>query len=299
MTWCSRYTVERCPPCPRCRPPCRSARGRRCVAAALTQLAHDPALTVGANSGISPLGATMSTRRKVMLSMEKESKSRQGRREKRNHAPVPAEPPTSGDDGWPDGWPTSITVSQYETYFRIACASYRKLREIEHREIDWPTGSEGLPDAESMRRSSYEQRQRFAAVAVIFSALTLESFINHYGSQLDLDLFNALDRSNAAKWQLFPLLRCGKKIASGTTAMNGIGEIFRIRDRLVHDKPHEYRFSPGMDPSEVKIAPIDLATKQDPITHVRNAVKALKEIDPAVEIGWAFEPGTTDWSILL
>lgn len=237
--------------------------------------------------------------------MGKESKSRQDRREKRNHgsagtrAAPDTRPPISGDEGWPDGWPTSITVSQYETYFRIACASYRKLREVEHREIHWPTGSEGPPDVESMRRSSYEQCQRFAAVAVIFSALTLESFINHYGSQLDSDLFKGLDRTNADKWQLFPFLRCGKKIAPGTTAMNGITEVFRVRDRLAHDKPHEYSFSPGMDPANLKIAWIDVATKLDPITHVRNAVKALKEIDPAVEIGWAIEPGPTDWSILL
>lgn len=190
-------------------------------------------------------------------------------------------------------------VSQYETYFRIAGAAFRKLRAVEEREIDWPTGSVGPPNPESLRRSSYEQRHRFAAVAVIFSALTLESFINHYGSQLDPDVFSALDRSNASKWQLFPLLRCGSKLVSGTAAMNGIIEIFRSRDRLVHDKPHQYKFSPGMNPVDFKASPIDLATKIDPIMHVRNALKALKEIDPTVDIDWAFEAGTTDWDMLL
>lgn len=150
-----------------------------------------------------------------------------------------------------------------------------------------------------MRRSSYEQRQRFAAVAVIFSALTLESFINHYGSHLDPDLFNALDRSNLAKWQLFPMLRCGKKLASGGTAMNSIQAIFKIRDRLVHDKPHSFTFGPGLDPKDIKTLPIDLATKMNPIKHVCEALDALKQIDHAAEISWAFEKELNEWDLLL
>lgn len=207
---------------------------------------------------------------------------------------------TTGDSAWPPSDETiRFSVSQYETFFRIACASYRKLREVQEREIDWPTGSTEGPNLESLRGSSYEQRQRFAAVAVIFSALTLESFINHYGSQLDTDLFSALDRSNAAKWQLFPMLRCGKKLAAGSAAMNGIGAIFKIRDRLVHDKPHPFNFGPDTDPKDVKLQPIDLATKLNPIKHVLDALTALKDLDPTVEIRWALEKGLTDWDILL
>lgn len=54
-----------------------------------------------------------------------------------------------------------------------------------------------------------------------------------------------------------------------------------------------------MNPVDFKASPIDLATKIDPIMHVRNALKALKEIDPTVDIDWAFEAGTTDWDMLL
>lgn len=237
--------------------------------------------------------------------MGNESRTKRERREARERgANSSSSRMSSSNDGGNLAWPpsdspVSFSVSQFETFFRIARASYRKLHEVQEREIDWPTGSTSGPNVESLRRSSYESRQRFAAVAIVFSALTLESFINHYGSSLDPDLFNALDRSNSAKWQLFPMLRCGKKLVSGGAAMNGIGEIFRIRDRLVHDKPHHFTLGTGVDPKTIKPMPIDLAKKLDPIRHVREALTALQKIDPTVEIGWAFEEELNDWDILL
>lgn len=81
--------------------------------------------------------------------------------------------------------------------------------------------------------------------------------------------------------------------------MNGIGEIFRIRDRLVHDKPHSFAFGPGLDPKDIKTMAIDLATKLNPIKHVREALTALQKIDPTVEVGWAFKKELNDWDILL
>lgn len=230
--------------------------------------------------------------------MGKESKNRKERQARGSSLTTkqPANSPSFKNSEVGD-WTATFSTSQYETFFRVARASFLKLKGVQEREIVWPAGSE--PDQESMRKSSYEQRQRFAAVAVIFSALTLESFINHYGSQLDADLFDALDRSNAAKWQLFPMLRCGKKLQPGTTAVNGIASLFRLRDRLVHDKPHKITIGPQMDPKDLKIQPIDLATKMDPIKHVRDALTALKEIDPSVEIGWAFEEVASLWDFLL
>ncbi|MDC0716140.1 hypothetical protein [Nannocystis bainbridge] len=239
--------------------------------------------------------------------MGKESKSRRGRRQDRNSAPAAKQPanPLSPESPSvspatsvaPNDWAITLSISQYETFFRIARASFSQLGKVQEREMVWPAGTH--PDPDSMRKSSYEQRQRFAAVAVIFSALTLESFINHYGSQLDTDLFDALDRSNAAKWQLFPLLRCGKKLKPGTTAMNGIVSLFRIRDRLVHDKPHKSTIGPQLDPKDFKVQPIDQATKMDPIKHVRDALEALRELDPSIEIDWAFEKVEPDWNFLL
>jgi len=238
--------------------------------------------------------------------MGNESRIRRERRNARDRAsnsqssPIPVSN-GGGNDGWPPIDATiRFSVSQYETFFRIARASYRKLKEVQEREIDMPTGSTEGPNLESMRRSSYEQRQRFAAVAVVFSALTLESFINHYGSLLGADVFKKLDRkSNAEKWRLFPELRCGKTLASGGTAMEGIKAIFKIRDQLVHDKPHSFTFGPDSDPKDFTVLSIDLATKTDPIKHVCEALDELKQIDPAVEISWAFEKELNEWNLLL
>lgn len=228
--------------------------------------------------------------------VERIAKSGHTSDEQMNEVPTPA--PDYGR--WPPSDATiSFSVSQYGTFFRVACASYRKLHEVQDREIEWQNGSTESPDPQVLRKSSYEQRQRFAAVAVVFSAITLESFINHYGHQLDADLHSALDRSNVAKWQLFPMLRCGKKLASDGLAMKGIGDIFRIYDWLVHDKPHSFTFGPDLDSKDIRVMPIDLATKLNPIRHVRVALTALQQIDPSVEIGWAFENGPDDWGILL
>ena len=81
--------------------------------------------------------------------------------------------------------------------------------------------------------------------------------------------------------------------------MNGIQAIFKIRDQLVHDKPHSFTFGPGLDPKDLKTLPIDLATKINPIKHVCEALDALKQIDPAVEISWAFEKELSEWDLLL
>lgn len=238
--------------------------------------------------------------------MGTESRIRRERRNVRDQASNSRSAPNpvlngGGNDGeLPMDATISFSVSQYETFFRIARASYRKLKEVQEREIDWPTGSTEGPNVESMRRSSYEQRQRFAAVAVVFSALTLESFINHYGSQLGADVFKKLDRkSNAEKWLRIPELRCGKTLAPGGTAMNGIRAIFEIRNQLAHDKPHSFAFGPNSDPKDFKVLSVDLATKTDPIKHVCDVLDELKQIDPAVEIGWAFEKELAEWNLLL
>lgn len=214
-----------------------------------------------------------------------------------NISPEQALPTSEGVSEIPEDWAVTFSVSQYKTFFRVARACHARLKTVKDRELVWQEGCE--PDPESMRKSSYEHRQRLAAVAVVFSALTLESFINHYGQRLDPDVFRALDRSNAEKWSLFPLLLSGKRMESGSAAMNGVVSVFRLRDKLVHDKPHSVTLDPMKGLDGFKVFPIDDATRTDPIKHVQEALKALKALDPRVEIAWAMEEAKPCWDFLL
>jgi len=78
-----------------------------------------------------------------------------------------------------------------------------------------------------------------ALVVVVFSALTLEAYINHYGiSRLSKNYFSKyLDKLDMfAKWIVIPKVVTGKQLDPGSVAMQDLDWLVTLRNNLVHYK---------------------------------------------------------------
>jgi len=121
-------------------------------------------------------------------------------------------------------------------------------------------------------------------VSVVFSALTLEAFINHYGiERLSRRFFdNHLDSLRpVSKWLLLPKLFVGKQINTGGEPFELLGELFGLRNRLVHYKTRRKRICDLVEE--------DWVTERharNAIRAVRSVVEELRSIDPEVDIRW-------------
>jgi len=133
--------------------------------------------------------------------------------------------------------------------------------------------------------------QRSAMVVVIFSALTLEAFINNYGIERFSRSFfdNHLNNLNPiSKWLILPKLVVGRQLSTDGQPYELLGGLFRLRNKLVHYKTRKKRISA-------------LREEEDWITerHARDAIQAvsalvqeLKSLDPTADTGWLLKAGT-------
>lgn len=127
--------------------------------------------------------------------------------------------------------------------------------------------------------------QRSAMVSVIFSALTLEAFINNYAiERFSRSYFdNHLDKLNpVSKWVLVPKLITGKAIDTDGQPYERLKKLFKLRDRLVHYKTKRKKVS------EMVLGE-DWVTEnhsEDAILTVESVLNELSTIDPVAEAGW-------------
>ncbi|MCJ7507461.1 MAG: hypothetical protein MUO85_01865 [candidate division Zixibacteria bacterium] len=104
-------------------------------------------------------------------------------------------------------------LNNHETFYAIAIRHYRQIEEqIQKRSQIIKVRSDKDVDCVSKINASI---QRDAMVTVVFCALTLEAFINHYGiSNSSKSYFdNHLDKlKTVSKWLIIPRLLIGKQI---------------------------------------------------------------------------------------
>jgi hypothetical protein len=123
-----------------------------------------------------------------------------------------------------------------------------------------------------------------ALVVVVFSALTLEAYINHYGiSRLSRNYFsNYLDKLDMiAKWIVIPKVVTGKQLDSGSAAMQDLDWLVTLRNKLVHYKSKKVAVN--------NIQTSDFLWYEDAaraVQAVRRVTAALKGIDPEAEMDW-------------
>ena|SRR2546425_421944 len=122
-------------------------------------------------------------------------------------------------------------------------------------------------------------------VAVVFSALTLEAFINHYASErLSKSYFeNYLGKLDlVSKWIIVPRLVHRKQLATGSHAMNSLRWLVTLRNSLVHYKSKVKRIS-ELDWHKDWVSIEDAIKSCDA---VRILIHELKKLDKGVRTDW-------------
>ena len=129
-----------------------------------------------------------------------------------------------------------IIFTSYQTFFAIAYRHHKLVERLvkerdtrqvkDNRDVDFVCAKNAAI-------------QRSAMVSVIFSALTLEAFINNYAiERFSRSYFdNHLDKlSPVSKWIVIPKLITGNAIDTDGQPYERLKKLFKLRDKLVHYK---------------------------------------------------------------
>lgn len=168
----------------------------------------------------------------------------------------------------------------YTMFYNTACYSINQIRDqnrfFEKNDITL--------DDESTVRGILYNTEMFSIITIVFCAMTLESFINHYGSEkFTKPCFDeCLDNLDLkTKWVKIPKLVTGKQIDKEGKAFNLFSNLIKLRNILVHDKikikseslPAEREFLWESDANES-------------IECVKLMIAELKKIDNTIYTDW-------------
>lgn len=135
---------------------------------------------------------------------------------------------------------------------------------------------------------------RNTMVVIVFSALCLEAFINHYGLSHYSDSFfkKHLDKlSPLSKWVILPQLIVGRSLKTESQAYEEIRKLFDLRNDLVHYKTKRKKTCDIKTEDWLWENDAELALRA-----VKHAVGALSELDPNVGIGWLEDAETNPYA---
>ena len=134
-----------------------------------------------------------------------------------------------------------ITLSNYQTFYSIAYRHYRQMEQLVAERDQRIVRNDEDIDFVCRKNAAI---QWSAMVTVIFSALALEAFINHYGIERSSHSFfdGHLDKLNpVSKWLILPKLAVGQQLSTGGDSYTLLKELFKLRDKLVHYKTRKMR----------------------------------------------------------
>lgn len=182
--------------------------------------------------------------------------------------------------------------SNHTTYFSIAYHNCNLASDLASKRKDI---SSSLGLGKKLTEEDYQTGCREKAlgdasiIAVIFSALTLEAFINHYAiinfSKSYLE--KHLDKLNTpSKFLIIPKLIKGKELDVSHTYFKSLNELFTLRNQLVHYKSKKIKL---LDFMEHKEPYINEKYAQKAIQTVLEVLNKLKEIDEAIDLKWIDE----------
>jgi hypothetical protein len=178
-----------------------------------------------------------------------------------------------------------VWLENHTTFYAIAYQHHEEVERLVHERDQRSLKTQADADFNAEINGHIE---RAAMVVVVFSALALEAFINHYGITKFSGGFYTehLDKlSTPSKWLIVPRLLLGKELTRNGQAYQLLREVFRRRHKLVHYKTRAKRIH-------------DLQEQEDWVTedHARNAIQAVRKaveglhsLDPAVGIDWLQE----------
>jgi len=183
--------------------------------------------------------------------------------------------------------PFTISWTRHGDYFTLVAKNYARIQQLKQELDEFQRSLKGKKMSDhdvDVVASKNDAMGELALVVVIFSALTLEAYINNYGiSRLSRNYFsNYLDKLDLlAKWIVIPKVVTGKGLDPGSPAMQDLDWLVTLRNRLVHYKS--------------KVVAVDQIPASDflwyedaarAVSAVRQAVPALKALDPKAEMDW-------------
>ena len=182
-----------------------------------------------------------------------------------------------------DVWDYPLT--KHTEFYRIALEALKRAKRLQKLH-DQRQHKEELTDddAEYLGRKN-GQIELVSIVAVVFSALSLEAFINHYASEkLSKSYFeNYLDKLDlVSKWIVLPRLTTGKEMETGGRGMNMLRWLVRQRNELVHYKSKVKKIS-ELDWRTDWVNLEDAAKSCDTVVTV---IGELKKLDKKIEADW-------------
>lgn len=181
-----------------------------------------------------------------------------------------------------------VEWTHHEKYFKIALDRYKNIKKLkkEHDSIQEKLKhKKNISDAEvDLLAEKNDAIGQHALVVIIFSALTLEAYVNNYAiSRLSRNsLTNYLDKLDLlSKWIVIPRIITGEQLEPGSKPVQDLSWLITLRNKLVHYKSRKI----GID--EIKES--DFFWEYDAekaIKMVKNIVLRLKKIDKKVDIDW-------------
>ncbi len=182
-----------------------------------------------------------------------------------------------------------IMFSNHSTFYAIAFDHYRRVHHLVKERAKVEVNTDRDVDRVTAINAAI---QRSSMVTVIFSALTLEAFINQYAIEaISRNYFDEhLDKlSTPSKWFVIPQLTARRQMDRNGHSYGQLKGLFKLRHRLVHYKARRKKISELREEEDW----ITERHAEDAIRAVESAVKELGEIDPKVSSSW-LEDAKTD-----
>lgn len=117
------------------------------------------------------------------------------------------------------------------------------------------------------------QSRRYAIVSIVFSAFTLEAYINNYAARKGLEKhLDGLSFMN--KWIEIPRLATGKEFQKNHKCYQDLDELKKLRNKLVHSKTMKLQ-----EDDEIKVKQVG----NDAYLFIHSAEKAVNTIFAVVK----------------
>lgn len=181
--------------------------------------------------------------------------------------------------------PIKFAWTHHEDYLKLVNDTYSRIEKLKRERDQFQSGLEGKEisdDDVAFLASRNDAIGELALIVIVFSAFTLEAYINHYGiSRLSRNYFSRyLDKLDLlAKWIVIPRVVTGKKLDPGCAAMQDLSWLVSLRNRLAHFKSE----------TKTEIEESDWLWYEDAekaVRTVKRVVSLLKRIDSKVDTEW-------------
>ena len=181
-----------------------------------------------------------------------------------------------------------VEFTYFEDFFHIAIDTYKEIVKLEKERSELQANtSESEKSSDNFVDKVAEKDDRIGRIAlivVVFCAMSLEAYINHYAiSHLSKNYLKTyLDKLDLlSKWIVIPRITTGTQLDAGSRPLQDLSWLITLRNKLVHYKSRKVSIE--------EIKDTDFLWENDAkraIETVKNLAQELKKIDNDIYIDW-------------